>query len=53
MTPKEAEKKYGKKIVMDMWEHINLESEKINYSFGGIDIPEYLWEEAYTSFIKK
>jgi hypothetical protein len=48
MTPKEAEKLYGKENVADMWEHINLESNNISMKHNDLNIPKYEWEKAYS-----
>ncbi len=47
MTPKEAEEKYGKENVQEMWEEINLYETKITYSPNGLDLPKHVWEDAF------
>lgn len=47
MTPKEAEKIYGKRITSQIWESFDLSELEVDYGPEGIDIPDYLWEERY------
>ena len=51
MTPKEAEEKYGKENVQEMWETINLYEIDINDSPNGVDLPKHIWEEAFIKTI--
>lgn len=47
MTPKEAELKYTKDIVANMWDRIKLMDSIIFDSPEGIDIPEDVWEQVF------
>lgn len=51
MTPKEAEEKYGKENVQEMWEEINLYEVDIIDSPNGVDLPKHVWEAAFIKII--
>jgi len=47
MNIKDAEKKYGKDIIMKVWENTSwLLTVKCKNSPEGLDIPDYEWERA-------
>jgi hypothetical protein len=47
MTPKEAEKKYGKEMARLIWESFDLINIKVSDTLNGLDIPDYEWENIF------
>lgn len=44
MTPKEADKYYGKDLAQDIWENFDLSRLEVEVTPDGLDIPNYEWE---------
>lgn len=51
MIIKEAEKRYGKEIAMDIWGCFNLNTIKVEDTPYGLDIAEQEWESTYQYLI--
>lgn len=53
MIIEEAEKKYGKEMTIEIWDHFDLSKIKIDDTPEGLNVPDYEWETIYNSIKQK